>query len=151
MGIGLVQALGTEWGLLRHYWVLVKLLLTIFATIALLMHQFTAVAEAAKLVSGAAARTLPSAELGRVGTQLVGDASGAILVLLAATALAVYKPWGRTRYGRRKQQEQERREVRQQSGNETPFGLKIFLAVIGLLVAAFVFLHLTGCSLHHGH
>ncbi|MGH9967668.1 MAG: hypothetical protein ACREBG_07510, partial [Pyrinomonadaceae bacterium] len=32
---GLVQALGTTWGLFRHYWVLVKLLLTIFATIVL--------------------------------------------------------------------------------------------------------------------
>src|SRR5712691_1257570 len=62
---GLVQALGSQWGLLRHYWVLVKFLLAIFATIALLLHQFTAVAEAAKLVS--AGGTLHSAELGRVG------------------------------------------------------------------------------------
>src|SRR5213082_3605560 len=33
---GLVQSLGTPWGLVRHYWVLVKLLLTTFATIVLL-------------------------------------------------------------------------------------------------------------------
>ena len=33
---GLVSSLGTDWGLFRHYWVLVKLLLTIFATIVLL-------------------------------------------------------------------------------------------------------------------
>jgi hypothetical protein len=33
---GLIQSLGTPWGLFRHYWVLVKLLLTIFATIVLL-------------------------------------------------------------------------------------------------------------------
>src|SRR5437762_3503112 len=32
---GLVQSLGTPWGLVRHYWVLVKLLLTTFATIIL--------------------------------------------------------------------------------------------------------------------
>jgi len=30
---GLIQSLGTPWGLFRHYWVLAKLLLTIFATI----------------------------------------------------------------------------------------------------------------------
>src|SRR5216684_4375364 len=35
---GVVSSLGTNWGLFRHYWVLEKLLITIFATIALLMH-----------------------------------------------------------------------------------------------------------------
>src|SRR3990170_4099331 len=36
---GLVQSLGTEWGLFRHYWILVKLLITILATIVLLVHM----------------------------------------------------------------------------------------------------------------
>ena len=36
---GLVQSLGTTWGLFRHYWVLAKLLLTILATVALLLHM----------------------------------------------------------------------------------------------------------------
>src|SRR5713226_5007653 len=31
LATGVVQALATEWGLLRHYWVLVKFLLTIGA------------------------------------------------------------------------------------------------------------------------
>jgi hypothetical protein len=34
---GLIQSFGTPWGLFRHWWVLVKLLLTTFATIVLLM------------------------------------------------------------------------------------------------------------------
>src|SRR3981189_3404401 len=34
---GLIQSLGTPWGLFRHYWVLAKLLLTAFATIVLLI------------------------------------------------------------------------------------------------------------------
>src|SRR4030081_3109528 len=29
---GLVESLGTPWGLFRHYWVLAKFLLTVFAT-----------------------------------------------------------------------------------------------------------------------
>src|SRR5215472_14496436 len=33
---GLVQSLGSQWGLFRHWWILVKFLLTIFATIVLL-------------------------------------------------------------------------------------------------------------------
>src|SRR6266705_6536215 len=34
---GLIQSLGTPWGLFRHYWVLAKLLLTVFVTIVLLI------------------------------------------------------------------------------------------------------------------
>src|SRR5713226_4683251 len=64
LATGLVQSLGTDWGLLRFYWVLVKLALTIGSTFLLLLHQFTAVARAAKLMSVAAAGTVPS--VGRV-------------------------------------------------------------------------------------
>src|SRR5215212_7835928 len=35
---GLVDSLGTPWGLFRHYWVVTKLLLTTLATIVLLVH-----------------------------------------------------------------------------------------------------------------
>jgi hypothetical protein len=51
-------------------------------------------------------RTLSSADLGllRSPTAVV-HAGLALLLLLAATALAVYKPRGRTRYGRRQHQE----------------------------------------------
>jgi hypothetical protein len=168
LATGLIQALGTQWGLFQHYWVLVKFLLTILATAALLLHQFTAVEEAANRVSGTAAGTLPGTELSRLGTQLVGDASLAILVLLAVTTLSVFKPWGLTRYGRRKQQ--ERRKVPQspdspQTLQVTPvpdpdneaigrpsLGLKIALAVVAVVVVVFVVLHLAGGGLgNHGH
>src|SRR5262245_33621229 len=35
---GLIQALGTPWGLFRHYWVLLKFILTAFALILLFLH-----------------------------------------------------------------------------------------------------------------
>ena len=35
---GLVQSLGTQWGLFRHYWILVKFLLTTGASAAQLRH-----------------------------------------------------------------------------------------------------------------
>src|SRR5919106_1040959 len=38
---GLVQSLGTTWGLFRHYWVLFKLLINIVATIVLLTYMET--------------------------------------------------------------------------------------------------------------
>jgi len=147
---GLLQALGTPWGLFRYYWIALKFGLAIFATLALLVHQFVAVAEAAKRVSGAAAETLFSADLGSLKTELVRAPSLAILLLLVVTTLGVYKPWGLTRYGQRKQQ--ERRKVQQQPDNETPLGVKIFFAVIGALVLVFVVLHLTGHGFEsHGH
>jgi hypothetical protein len=38
---GLLMSLGTKWGLFRHYWTLISLLLTLFATIVLLIETRT--------------------------------------------------------------------------------------------------------------
>ena len=103
---GLVQSLGTHWGLLGHYWVLVIFALSSGVTILLLLHRFTAVAGAARRLSGAAAGTLPNVR--RLGSQFVFDAGFAVLVLLVTTVLALYKPRGMTRYGRHKQQDEQR-------------------------------------------
>jgi membrane protein implicated in regulation of membrane protease activity len=51
---------------------------------------------------------------------LVADAGAALLVLLVATVLAVYKPRGMTRYGRRKQQEERRRKQYEQRTARVP-------------------------------
>ncbi len=83
-------------GLVSYYWILLKFGLAIFATFALLVHQFGVMAEAAKRVSGAAVETLFSADLGPLKTELVRAPSLAILLLLVAASLGVYKPWGLT-------------------------------------------------------
>src|SRR5688572_23939890 len=36
---GIAQSLGTTWGLFRHYWILVKFILTIVAIIILFLHM----------------------------------------------------------------------------------------------------------------
>jgi hypothetical protein len=53
---GLVMALGTKWGLFRHYWVLISFLLTIISTVVLLLHMPTvsSTADAARRAEGAA-------------------------------------------------------------------------------------------------
>ena len=38
---GIVQSLGTTWGIFRHYWVIFKLLITVFATFVLLVYMGT--------------------------------------------------------------------------------------------------------------
>jgi hypothetical protein len=56
----------------------------------------------------AARGSLSGGELGGVRVQLLVHATGGLLVLLMATVLSVYKPWGMTSYGRRKLSEQRR-------------------------------------------
>jgi hypothetical protein len=173
---GLVQSLGTPWGLFRHYWVLTKLLITVLATIVLLV-KMKLIGFAARL---AADTTLSHADLRVAGIQLAVHAAGGLLVLLVITTLSVFKPWGRTRYGLRKQLERRERAGSRRVRNITaaqyqmspqtiegsisisaaltgpdeeptvggrPFGLKILLALIGALVVGFVVLHLTGGGL----
>ncbi len=100
---GPVLSLGTPWGLFRHYWILVKLLITILSTIILLVHM----QPISHLSRVAAEGTLSSTDL-RLQIQMVVAAGAALLALLVATGLAVYKPRGMTPYGWRKQQEQQR-------------------------------------------
>jgi hypothetical protein len=137
---GLVQSLGTEWGLVRHYWILVKFVLSLGATLVLLVHM-----RAVSHMSGLAARTaLSSADFGLPRLQLVVHAGGGLLVLLTATALSVYKPWGRTPFGL-----PSRLDSKDDIGlgpARTPRGRYVLLGIIGL-VLLFVVLHLIGGGL----
>jgi hypothetical protein len=102
---GLISSLGTRWGLFRHYWVLFKLLINVAATIVLLLYMQTL----GYLAGVAAETTLSSGDLrGLRNPSPVLHAGAALLLLLVATTLAVYKPRGMTRYGRRKQYERRR-------------------------------------------
>jgi hypothetical protein len=101
---GLVQSLGTAWGLFRHYWVLFKLLINVFATVVLLIYMETF----SIMARMAADPTLSTADIRALGTSPRFHAILAVVLLLVATMLAVYKPKGMTRYGWRKQQEQRR-------------------------------------------
>jgi uncharacterized membrane protein len=101
---GLVQSLGSKWGLFRHYWVVFKLLINVFATIVLLMYTQT-LEHFARL----AEETGSSDDLSRLRTSSpLLHAGLALLLLLVATTLAIYKPQGLTPYGQRKQREQPR-------------------------------------------
>lgn len=160
---GLVQSLGTSWGLFRYYWVLTKFVLTIGATVLLMMHQFSAVATVARRVAGTAAGMF--AEVAQLGAQLLSEASFGLLALIAITTLSVYKPWGRTPYGERKQHKvrQLLKEVPNASaphtlpdrdrtvGKSLPLGLKIFIAVTSLIVLMFGVMHRRGHSFHPLH
>lgn len=99
---GLIQSLGTTWGLFRHYWVLAKLLINLLATTLLLVHM-RPISQMAYMARDAA--WTPS-DHRQLQIQLVADAGLALVALLAATTLSIYKPRGVTPYGWRKLKEE---------------------------------------------
>lgn len=88
---GVIISLGTPWGLFRHYWVLLKLGMTIPSTLLLLMHL-------RPIDQIVAATTNSASEVQMLKIQLVVETSAALAVLLTATVLSVYKPRGITRF-----------------------------------------------------
>lgn len=99
---GLVIALGTRWGLIRYYWVLFSLALTLLANVVLLLHlpSVTIQADSARTLSGVTT-------LKALGGDLFHSTLGLVL-LVVILALNVYKPPGMTTYGWRKQSEARR-------------------------------------------
>lgn len=99
---GLMQSLGTTWGLFRNYWVLAKLVLTVIGTFLLIAHT----EPIGFMASVAMATPLSLADFRDFRTQLMLDSAAALLLLVVITVLSVFKPRGLTPYGRRKQREQ---------------------------------------------
>ncbi len=76
---GLIQSLGGAWGLVRHWWVVFKIVLTLPCTALLLLHLM--------VLDRAGARA---------AGQMTVDAVLALVVLMVPLALSVYKPRGVT-------------------------------------------------------
>lgn len=140
---GIVQSLGTSWGLFRHYWIVTKLLLTVLATIILLVHT----QPIDRVAAVAAQTTLAAGDLRQLRIQLVGDACAALFVLIVTTTLSVYKPWAMTPYGVRMQNE-VLAEWRPTSVRPlTPWGRYVLLGIIAMVLLVLL-LHLAGIGLH---
>lgn len=85
---GVLQAIGTSWGLFRHYWVAMKLVLTVGATGLLLLHTRAAGTAMALSVTG-------DAHLAPLQQQLLVDSVAGLIVLVLIAVLAWTKPKGR--------------------------------------------------------
>ena len=141
---GLVQSLGTTWGLFRHYWIVAKLWLTVLATGLLLLHT----QPIGRVAALARDRMMSSSDLRQLRIQLVADAGAALFVLLITTALSVYKPWGLTTYGFRTQIEGAAWRL-PTTARPAPLGKFVLISISGLIVLAILW-HLLGGGLH-GH
>jgi hypothetical protein len=158
---GLVQSIATDWKLTRYYWILSKLVLTVFATLVLLRHMQAVGSMAA--IAADPLRTFTQAQTERL--QLVVHPAGGLVVLLIITAISVFKPWGLTPFARRERAPRSamvdsREEPVVAAGGEvvrargritistTLWRVCVAHAIVAVVVLGLV-LHLSGGGMHH--
>ena len=106
---GLLMSVGTRWGLIRHYWVLIALILTSFSLAVLILHMPSVTATAMQAITADDATV----------TQLEGDIlhpAGGIAILLVVAVLNIYKPRGLTRHGQRRVADDQHRATGRPTG-----------------------------------
>lgn len=139
---GIWQSLITKWGLFRYYWVAAKLLLTVVATIVLLVHM-----RPIDLLGNAAlGGTINDERFRGLRVQLIADAGAALLVLLTNITLSVYKPWGRLSYTSKSQSSQFKIAPHRIKNKWFKY---LLLSLIALVILLFILLHFTGALKVH--
>lgn len=98
LATGVLQSIGTPWGLVRHYWVLAKLAITTAATLVLCLQLSTI----SRLAEVAGRGHLGSGDLDADRASMVVHAGAGLLVLAVPLVLSIYKPRGMTTWGRRR-------------------------------------------------
>lgn len=96
LGSGILLGLGSRYGLLRYWWVAVKLALNIVLlvlVVVLLRPGLDNAAEAGRQVGAG----IEPEDFGTLQADSLFPPGVSIAALLFATVLAVYKPWGRLR------------------------------------------------------
>ena len=87
---GFLLSVGTHWGLLRHYWVIFKLLINLLSLPVLLLHYRII----GRVAAAATAAYLSPADFRADRIQLVVASGLSLGVLVIATFLSVFKPRG---------------------------------------------------------
>lgn len=109
LATGLLLGWGSKYGVLRYHWVLWKLILNVVLTTLVIFALRPGINEAAERAAGPSETLADRLDQSRV--DMIFPPTVSITALTIATVLAVYKPWGRTKYGQRRL-EAERRQVR---------------------------------------
>lgn len=94
---GMALALCTPWGLIRYKWVLTKLIVALAAVALAVFALPIQLHNAASLVTAAH----PTTHIGFVGNTLVIAPSLALCLYSTNVVISIFKPWGKTSYGRR--------------------------------------------------
>ena len=88
---GIIQAVGTQWGLFKHYWIIIKLLLTCMATILLIIHLQPIDMLSNAFIKDGVDRVTASQNI----ISLISKAGLAAITILLLTTISVFKPWGK--------------------------------------------------------
>ena len=95
LATGVAISLLTPWGLFRHHWFVIKLAITVVATLLLIHTQ--PVGHMAQVAADDP--LLGPKDMSGARLQLVVASGAAVVALLTTTVLSIYKPSGLTRYG----------------------------------------------------
>lgn len=98
LGLGLLLAWSSGWGIARHWWIVIKLGINLVLgtlAVAVLQPRIRHAAEQAALVDAGQLDQLPN-----IGADLVSPPFISGTALLLAAILATSKPWGTTPWGR---------------------------------------------------
>lgn len=136
---GIVQAIGTKWGLFKHYWIVVKLFLTVISTLLLILHlqPINALAEIGRDTS------FPPTQHAEQIINIISKTGAAIIALLVITTISIYKPWGKI-----SKNQEPKKELLEMSEKKKPVSYYILIGLLCLL-AIVVIMHLFGGGIRH--
>jgi hypothetical protein len=100
LATGLFLGLGTRWGVLRYWWVVVKLLLSLVMTALVFVSLVPAVNTIAVAAPGTISADALRASLGALPTMLLFPPVVSFLMLGVAAVLSIFKPWHQTPWSR---------------------------------------------------
>lgn len=100
LATGLILGLGTPWGLVRYWWVLVKLILSLVMTALVFLSLVPGVSSLQVLAAAGMSADAVRASLGPLPTQMMFPPVVSFLMLCVATVLSIFKPWRRTPWSR---------------------------------------------------
>ncbi|MES2590216.1 MAG: hypothetical protein V4622_14665 [Bacteroidota bacterium] len=140
---GIVQAIGTKWGLFKHYWIIVKLFLTVGSTLLLLLHM----QPISYLAGEAKAASFSNSQYAEQIINLISKAGAAVIVLLIIITISIHKPWGKIQV-----RQNNKYTIKMQDKDTKTKKSWTFYTLIGLVVLIIIFIisHLFGGGMH-GH
>ncbi|MFB9909164.1 hypothetical protein [Allokutzneria oryzae] len=97
---GVVLSLGTHWGLVRQYWVIAKLAINLATVLGGNLLIAALLRQSAERVMAVPIDSLDAAAVGSIQYSLLANAIVVTTLLLVATVLSYYKPWGKVRRAR---------------------------------------------------
>lgn len=100
LATGLLLGLGTRWGLLRYWWVLVKLVLALIMVVLVFLSLVPGVNSIAVLSTTGVSADALRAGLGSISDQLLYPPVVSFAMLGTAAILSIFKPWRRTPWSR---------------------------------------------------